>query len=164
MQQGSCNRIVAAAANRLKPYHNRPAERLKNEKPARTSAPLFVVKDKQQSIAAAFSGANKIILACVCGPLDLSTEDAVEGWCGTLCAECFLHSWVTNPRDVIATLTRCFFCALYPADKEQIKAGATMEILCAFFPRLLIRCFIYFDFAFLVLLLRSAGAKWGCEG
>lgn len=79
--------------------------------------------------------------------------------CAAERAECFLHSWVTNPHDVIGTLTRCFFCALHPADKEQIKAGATMEILCAFFPRLLIRFFIYFDFALLRLPGQSGAAK-----
>lgn len=51
---------------------------------------------------------------------------ALEDWCGTLCAtsewaECILHSWVTNPHDVIAMFTQHFYCNQYSADKEQIK-------------------------------------------
>lgn len=92
---------------------------------------------QRRSSSVAFRGANKIILVCVLlslRPLHLRCFWGGSGvgggrllWVPVCCAmkrvECILHSWVTNPHDVIVMLTQCFFCTRYPQDKRKIKRG-----------------------------------------
>lgn len=88
---------------------------------------------QQRGPLVAFGGANAIILVARLRLPDLSTQDALEDWRGTMCrfaqqrVEYILHSWVTKPHDVILMLTQGLFCACYPVDKGQIKSRATME-------------------------------------
>lgn len=129
---------------------------------------------QRHSSSVAFRGANKIILACVLLP---QTPSLHMLWCGgggwlwvpACCAmkrvECILHSWVTNPHDVIVMLTQCFFCARYPQDKREIKQGAAVGILCLLptAPRLL-TCLFIFDFALFMSCFFSARGQMGTEG
>lgn len=128
---------------------------------------------QRRSSSVAFRGANKIILACVLLPQTPPLEMLLGRvgcwvcvcvgrggllWVPVCCAmkrvECILHSWVTNPHDVIVMLTQCFFCTRYPQDKRKIKRGAAVGILCVLptAPRLL-NCLFVFDFAFVHELL-----------